>query len=93
MTTTRINHTGHAHANTTAARTACRKAASVKIETYAICAVGNGKQTHIAVLGHDGTLIGAKCGAGLQRGVRKASSVRRLADLPIGSVVGCHRCR
>lgn len=25
MTNTRINHTGHAHANTTAARTACRK--------------------------------------------------------------------
>jgi hypothetical protein len=26
MTNTRINHTGHDHANTTAARTACRKA-------------------------------------------------------------------
>jgi hypothetical protein len=26
MTTTRINHTGHDHPNTTAARTACRKA-------------------------------------------------------------------
>ncbi len=28
MTTTRIDHTGHAHANTTAARTACRNAMS-----------------------------------------------------------------
>ncbi len=37
MTTTRINHTGHNHPNTTAARTACRnelRAADAAIDTH-----------------------------------------------------------
>lgn len=94
MTTTRINHTGHNHPNTTAARTACRKAtkAIVELPGIPVCAVGNGRQIHNAVLGADDMLIGAKCGAGLTRNGRD-SNVRRLADLPAGSVVSCHRCR
>lgn len=92
--TTRIDHTGHNHPKTTAARTACRKALkAAPIATYATCAVGKGKQDHVAVLDADGNLIAAKCGAGYGRGVRKNSPLRRLADLPVGHVVGCHRCR
>lgn len=49
MTTTRINHTGHNHSNTTAARTACRKAMKANTPTKAtveLATVGNGTRHH-----------------------------------------------
>jgi hypothetical protein len=92
MTTTRIDHTGHAHPSTTAARTECRKAMKATPATRTACVVGNGKMVHEAVLGHDGTLIAARCGAGMQRGIRKASALTRV-EIAADSTVSCHRCR
>jgi hypothetical protein len=47
MTTTRISHTGHNHPNTTAARTACRKAMkATKVGSLELAIVGNGKAVH-----------------------------------------------
>jgi hypothetical protein len=88
MTTTRINHTGHNHPNTTAARTACRKAMKTPVELPTRVVVGNGKAIHKAVLAEDGMVIGARCGAGLQRGVRKASSYRAIKT----DAMTCDRC-
>lgn len=47
MTTTRINHTGHNHPNTTAARTACRKAMkATPVGNLQLAVVGNGVRVH-----------------------------------------------
>ena len=43
MTTTRINHTGHNHPNTTAARTACRKALATVVLPPNVVGVRGGK--------------------------------------------------
>jgi hypothetical protein len=92
MTTTRINHTGHDHANTTTARTACRKAmAATPAPVFHMVVVGNGKVRHTAYLGHDGVVLGARCGAGLGRGVRKNSPLTAwISDV---NDVNCNRCR
>lgn len=89
MTTTRIDHTGHNHPRTTAARTACRKA--MKVETVAIATVGRGAATHLAVMVDD-RLIGVRCGAGLQRGRRAASSYALVTNMNTLSDVTCGRC-
>lgn len=94
MTTTRINHTGHAHASTTAARTACRKAmkvTTVELPGVPVCVVGNGRVVHLAVIADNGGLMGARCGAGLTRN-GSDSNVTRIADLPAGTAASCHRC-
>lgn len=97
MNTTRINHTGHNHPSTTAARTACRKAmkatppAEILIPTFMLVVVGKGKVRHAANLGHDGKVLGARCGAGLQRGMRAASSFTFWASDV--NDVNCNRCR
>lgn len=46
--TTRINHTGHNHPNTTAARTACRKAIRENTPTggFRLASIGNGTRLH-----------------------------------------------
>lgn len=94
MTTTRINHTGHDHANTTAARTACRKAlatTTASAPVFTLVAVGNGKVRHAANLAHDGQVLGARCGAGLQRGLRAQSTFTSwTSDI---NDVNCNRCR
>jgi hypothetical protein len=90
MTTTRINHTGHAHANTTAARTACRKAAAkfVAATTPMILAakVGAGKAIHAAERGTygDGT-IGTRCGTGAM------TTVKGIGDVELDSIT-CKAC-
>jgi hypothetical protein len=43
MTTTRINHTGHNHPSTTAARTACRKATPIVASPSNVVGVRGGK--------------------------------------------------
>lgn len=94
MTTTRINHTGHNHPNTTAARTACRKAlrtAPVEVPTYAAALVGKGKALHLAFLGHDGALIGTRCGAGMGRGVKKNSPYYAAGSVPLADIT-CRGC-
>lgn len=93
MTTTRINHTGHNHPNTTAARTACRKAmkATATKPSHPLAQVGRGKVVHTAEL-YDGRVIGVWCGAGLGRGVKKNSPIYRLADGTIEDVT-CGTCR
>jgi hypothetical protein len=92
MTTTRISHTGHNHPNTTAARTACRKAIKATPVTPAPLPlrviVGKGKAVHAAVIAADGTAIGAACGAGLQRGLRATSSLRSIRT----AGMTCDRC-
>lgn len=97
MTTTRINHTGHAHANTTAARTACRKSlghlagtvfapvAPVEVPMFTLGVVGRGKVRH-SVLVVDGNVIGVKCGAD------KGRSDISTWTCEINDV-NCHRCR
>jgi hypothetical protein len=93
MTTTRIDHTGHNHPSTTAARTACRKALAatpVVAPVFHLVAIGNGKVRHQAVMADD-TCVGARCGAGLQRGLRKASTMTHYtSDV---DDVNCNRCR
>lgn len=89
MTTTRINHTNHDHANTTAARTACRKemkTATVEVPVRVV--VGRGKAVHAAVLDHTGSVVAAKCGAGMQRGIRRASDLRAVRT----TEMTCDRC-
>ena len=89
MTTTRINHTGHNHPNTTSARTACRKATTAPV--FHLVAVGKGKMAHAAFIGHDGAVTGTRCGAGLGRGVRKNSPLTVWTSAT--NDVNCHRCR
>jgi hypothetical protein len=60
--------------------------------TRPACLVGLGQSDHEAVLAHDGTLVAARCGAGMQRGVRKASKLT-LIEIPADAVVRCMRCR
>jgi hypothetical protein len=91
MTTTRINHTGHDHPSTTAARTACRNAMNATPVLVPACLVGKGDALHFAVLSDDGQLIGARCGAGLQRGRRAASTITRVKNVP-ASDIDCGRC-
>lgn len=94
MTTTRINHTGHNHPNTTAARTLCRKAfrtETVPSITVPLATVGNGKASHVAEL-DNGQVIGVRCGAGLGRGVR-GNSTFRFMDLGAIEDVTCTKCR
>lgn len=93
MTTTRINHTGHNHSSTTAARTACRKAmkATPVVELVPVCHVGKGNTTHRLVVTDANVTVGAHCGAGLQRGRRAASPIHRLADAP-ATDINCGRC-
>lgn len=90
MTTTRINHTGHAHPSTTAARTACRKAMKATpapVVTVPTCLVGMGRAVHRAVM-NDDTLIGARCGAGLKRDGSDSNYIKN-GNLPISSIT-CH---
>lgn len=88
MTTTRINHTGHNHPNTTAARTACRKAIKATVNATPIrVTVGKGKAVHKAVLNGD-VVVAAACGAGMQRGRRKASALRAIRT----DAMTCDRC-
>jgi hypothetical protein len=93
MTTTRINHTGHNHPNTTAARTACRKAlkATATKATLPLAKVGKGNAQHWAEL-WDGKLSSVRCGAGLGRGVKKNSPLIRLEDGTIDDVT-CTKCK
>lgn len=85
MTTTRINHTGHNHPNTTAARTACRKGNTALVLVPAGM-VGKGKSIHRLVLA--GSAPYANCGAGLGRPGDVSRSVK---DLPMSSIT-CGRC-
>lgn len=90
MTTTRIDHTGHNHPSTTAARTACRKAIKATPVTTKLALVGNGKFTHHPVMADD-TLVGVSCGQGLQRGRRRASTYTLITV--DGTVApSCHKC-
>ncbi|MET0416566.1 MAG: hypothetical protein ABW022_11165 [Actinoplanes sp.] len=94
MTTTRIDHTGHNHLSTTAARTACRKAMKATpapVTTRTVVLVGKGKFTHEGVFAAD-DLVAARCGAGMQRGRRRASTLTAI-KVPVDTVVSCHRCR
>lgn len=85
-----INHKANCtHPQTPKARKACRKAAKVvvSVSTRPVCAVGNGRMIHEAILDNQGVLVGAKCRAG------QGSNVRRLPDISADRVVTCHRCR
>lgn len=93
MTTTRIDHTGHNHPKTTAARTACRKAmknAAPAVTLYPVATVGKGNALHLALL-DNGTVYAVRCGAGLGRGVRKNSPIVRREDSPMADVT-CRGC-
>lgn len=91
MTTTRIDHTGHNHPSTTAARTACRKAMKATTPVlHPTCVVGRSTVRHLAIIA-DGTLVAADCGAGMGRGVRKNSPLYRQADAA-ASEIGCTKC-
>lgn len=91
MTTTRINHTGHDHPSTTAARTACRKAMKAAVPTtFPTAWVGAGKALHLAVIDNDGHIYGVRCGAGLTR--RGGDSAYRAGNnLPLADVT-CTKC-
>ena len=59
MTTTRINHTGHNHPNTTAARTACRKTMkTAPIGDLQLATIGNGMRLHYV----DMAVMTTRCG-------------------------------
>jgi hypothetical protein len=93
MNTTRIDHTGHNHPSTTAARTACRKAlaAGPTVELVPVCHIGRSSTTHALVVTDTGVTVGARCGAGLQRGRRAPSAIYRAADAPVATI-DCGRC-
>jgi hypothetical protein len=90
MTTTRISHTGHNHPNTTAARTACRKAMKATKATVVGVTVGKGKAIHIAEANMDDTIWGVRCGAGATR-VGNASTWTSLGRIDLDQVT-CRSC-
>jgi len=90
MTTTRISHTGHNHPNTTAARTACRKALKATRPTVVGVKVGNGKAIHIAEANIDDTIWGIRCGAGVTK-VSTASAWKSLGRIDLADVT-CKSC-
>lgn len=93
MTTTRINHTGHDHPNTTTARTACRKAMKAPVATlYPTAVVGKGKAVHLALISTGDNLYGVRCGAGMGRGVKADSALRYTGHQAIDAVT-CKGCR
>jgi hypothetical protein len=80
MTTTRIDHTGHPHANTTAARTACRKAMTTPTSDYAR------ESSDVALAPHAHNRRGACTCDGMttaQR-ARNARNARNAADAAAG---------
>jgi hypothetical protein len=88
MTTTRINHTGHDHPNTTAARTACRTALRKMAETPApvvrnVISVKGGA-VHAPNAFVDGAFPLCRNGSMSNLGTRY-----RLTDAP----VSCRNCR
>ena len=94
MNTTRIDHTGHAHPSTPDARRRCRAARALllpAVELVPVCHVGRSSTTHALVVTDTGATVGARCGAGLQRGRRAPSAIYRAADAPVATI-DCRRC-
>lgn len=89
MTTTRINHTGHNHPSTTAARTACRAAMATTTEpTYVVGRIGVGTSIHRLT---DAQANGAWCGTGYNRRGRKTRVLVTDTAAPF-SAITCARC-
>jgi hypothetical protein len=84
MTTTRIDHTGHNHPSTTAARTACRKAMK-KVATVARGTIGSSRVVHMLEVNMSDVAYDVRCGKDIAR-------VARVDDGPVDTVT-CKSCR
>lgn len=87
---TRINHTGHDHPNTTAARTACRKAMK-SAPTYTLVSTRGSRVTHAAEGAPDarGYYI-IDCGSGLNTvGTHRSAMYRKAVG---ATELTCRKC-
>lgn len=92
-----INHKANCtHAQTPAARKACRKAARTAapapVKTYGALMLGRGTTVHLAEYYNNGDLLGAKCGSGLYRGVRRPPVMLGLKDQVTAEQITCTKC-
>jgi hypothetical protein len=92
-----INHKANCtHAQTPTARKACRKAARaaapVAPVSYDAMKLGRGEAIHLAVRYDNGDLLGAKCGSGQYRGVRRQPAMYAVKGGATAEQVTCTKC-